>query len=176
MFGQESLGSTEQTLTADGSDRLFRNPREPVLDALRRLDAGVSRIDLARSVSAQIGDAARASVDGRIEVRLSPEELGRVSLSMKQTELGLTVSIVAERAETIDLIRRNSDLFAQNLRNLGHQNIAFSFDQGTGRQSFDDKSNDADHNAEKLATDPGSTQKDERAFRVAENGRLDIRL
>src|SRR5690606_15291901 len=42
---------------------------------------------------------------------------------------GLTLSIVAERAETLDLIRRNADQLTRDLRDLGYQQIAFAFGQ-----------------------------------------------
>ena len=174
--GKEGLDSIEQALAANGADPSSRETHASVVDVLRRLDAGMGRMELARSIATQIGDAARASVDGTIEVRLSPMELGRVRLSMRQSELGLTVTVVAERAETMDLIRRNTDLFAQDLRNLGHQNIAFSFDQDAERQPADGPSGGADVTAEGSAADPDSMKQDARASRVAENGRLDIRL
>ena len=55
------------------------------------------------------------------------QELGRVKLSMKQAENGLGVFIAAERAETIDLLRRHIDQLAQQLRDLGYRDVQFSF-------------------------------------------------
>ena len=54
-----------------------------------------------------------------VEVKLSPEELGRVRLSMTTAETGMTVLVTAERPETLDLIRRNIDLFAADLERTG---------------------------------------------------------
>ncbi len=173
---QETGDVIEQALTASGSDGLLREERAPALDNARRSISGASRVELARSVAAQIGDAARGSTEGTIEVRLSPEELGRVRLSMIQTEFGLTVTIVAERAETLELIRRNTELFAQDLRNLGHQNIAFSFDQGAERQPFDDKTDSPDITTEESETDADSSRQHLSTSRVGADGRLDIRL
>jgi len=65
-----------------------------------------------------------------VEVRLSPEELGRVKLSMTSGEAGMTVQIIAERAETLDLIRRNIDLLAADLHKQGFSNLSFSFGGG----------------------------------------------
>jgi hypothetical protein len=88
------------------------------------------RSDVVRNVSHQIAEMVRATADGTVEVRLSPEELGRVRLSMTPGEGGLHVAIHAERPETLDLMRRNVDLLAKDLRQQGHEAISFSFGQG----------------------------------------------
>ncbi len=93
------------------------------------------RIDLARSVAQQMTAAVGQSADGTIDVRLSPEDLGRVRLALTPSDLGMTVSITTERPETLDLVRRHIDLFAQDLRQSGFQNLAFTFGQGDQRNA-----------------------------------------
>ncbi|MEK6217497.1 MAG: flagellar hook-length control protein FliK, partial [Boseongicola sp.] len=173
---QEAGNFFDQALTASGPDGLLRDERAPALDNARRSIPGASRVELARSVAAQIGDAARTLTEGTIEVRLSPEELGRVRMSMIQSEFGLTVTIVAERAETLELIRRNTELFAQDLRNLGHQNISFSFGQGSERQPFDDKTDSPDITTEESETGAEKSRQQLRTSHFGADGRLDIRL
>ncbi len=73
----------------------------------------------------------RAPGDGVIEIRLQPEELGRVRLSMTPTELGVTVQITAERYETLDLLRRNIDLLEADLLEQGFANLTFDFGSET---------------------------------------------
>lgn len=81
----------------------------------------------------QLADLARRLPDGPIEVSLSPEELGRVRLSLQAAEGGMIVQIAAERSETLDLIRRNIDLLAQDLRDQGYAELRFAFgDAQTG--------------------------------------------
>jgi flagellar hook-length control protein FliK len=78
-------------------------------------------------VSHQILQAVRAQPDGPVEIRLSPEELGSVRLTLQPTDGGLTVQITAERPETLDLMRRHLPDLARELRDMGHTSLAFSF-------------------------------------------------
>jgi len=98
----------------------------------------VHRHDTApQPVLAQVAEAARRLPDGTVEVRLSPEELGRVRLSLAPGDSGLVVHLVAERPETLDLMRRHVDLLAGDLRQQGFAGLSFSFgrDNGTGGQT-----------------------------------------
>lgn len=83
---------------------------------------------VARSVVIQIvHSATRSASEGVIEVRLQPEELGRVRLAMVSGEAGFTVQVTAERPDTLDLIRRNIDLLENDLRDRGFADMSFSF-------------------------------------------------
>ena len=85
-----------------------------------------------RHAALQIAEIVRASGERMVELRLQPEELGRVHLTMSQDATGtLTVALNVERAETLDLLRRNIDLLGAQLRGLGYENVDFSF-QGDG--------------------------------------------
>ncbi len=174
--GQNALDPIEQFLTLNSSDGPTSTDRTPSLGIPGRSDGGSARAELARSVAAQIGDAARATTDGKIEVRLAPEELGRVRLSMSQSEHGFIVTITAERPETLDLIRRNTDFFAQDLRHLGHQNIGFSFEQDADHQPFDDDASDPENTPENPNAPPAPGSQRTRASGLADDGHLDIRL
>jgi|GEM_PF-7108091 len=92
--------------------------------------------DTPRLVALQIAEVVRASGERAVELRLQPEELGRVQVTMSQDATGtLTVSLNVERAETLDLLRRNIDLLGADLRELGYESIDFSFQgDGTGAQ------------------------------------------
>jgi len=89
-----------------------------------------------RSVALQIAEVIRASGERAVELRLQPEELGRVQMTLSQDATGtLTVALAVERAETLDLLRRNIDLLGADLRELGYENVDFSFQgdfQGNG--------------------------------------------
>lgn len=85
---------------------------------------------LPRATAAQIADVARRLADGPVEVSLSPEELGRVRLSLHGSESQMTVQIMAERPETLDLLRRHIDLLAAELRQQGFADLTFSFSGG----------------------------------------------
>ena len=49
----------------------------------------------------------------------------------------ITVSILTERPETLDLMRRHIDQLGQSFRSMGYDQVSFSFGQGahTGDQS-----------------------------------------
>lgn len=73
--------------------------------------------------------------DRPVEVTLSPDELGRVRLSLTTHDGTLTMSVQADRPETLDLLRRNIDQLAQDFRDLGFRDLSFSFGDRPARQS-----------------------------------------
>ncbi len=144
-------------------------------DTRRTAEISSPRVETsARPVITQLVQAAKSAIDGMIEVKLSPEELGRVRMAMSSGEAGMTVTITAERAETLDLIRRNIDLLAADLTEQGFGDLNFSFGQEGKTEQQDDF---ADHSAEdgpsivqNLRAEGGVIAAD------APDGRLDIRL
>jgi flagellar hook-length control protein FliK len=108
-------------------------------DTLRTARAPVTSLDTSifaqpetgRHVSAQIADIIRAGSDDALEVSLRPAELGRLTLGFSPDAGGLTVTLAAERPETLDLIRRNIGLLETDLRNLGYSHLNFSFGGGS---------------------------------------------
>lgn len=83
----------------------------------------------------QIATAMRASGDRTTELHLSPAELGRVRISLSSGEANMVVSVTAERAETLDLMRRNIDQLAQEFRSFGYDASDFVFAQDHPGQS-----------------------------------------
>lgn len=72
---------------------------------------------------------------GRIELTLSPETLGRVHFDMRPDATGLSITLSAERPETLDLIRRHLPELLAELRQAGVQAGTLSFGTfGEGRQ------------------------------------------
>ncbi|MFD0980050.1 flagellar hook-length control protein FliK [Tropicimonas aquimaris] len=72
-----------------------------------------------QSTAVQIAEASRGTSDGTLDIQLAPEELGRVKISFNSHETGLSVSIQAERPETVDLIRRHLNDLIRELRAQG---------------------------------------------------------
>ena len=68
--------------------------------------------------------------DRQIELRLDPVELGAVSILLQGSEDALVVRITAERPDTLDLMRRNSDQLLAELRAAGIGDAQMSFDMG----------------------------------------------
>lgn len=90
-----------------------------------------TRADLPANVARQIVEVVNRSADRSIELRLSPAELGHVRMKMSPADTGLVVSIVAERPETLDLMRRNIEQLERALEGIGYDDVSFSFETGT---------------------------------------------
>lgn len=97
-----------------------------------------SRVELPAHLAAQIADAARQLPDGPIEISLSPEELGKVKLTFQVSENGaMNVVVAAERAETLELMRRNVDSLLAEFSDLGYEGSSFQFQQDDQNASGD---------------------------------------
>ena len=56
-------------------------------------------------------------------------------MKMTPADMGMIVSIFAERPETLELMRRNIDSLEQAIANLGYEDVAFTFDSSSDGQS-----------------------------------------
>ncbi len=123
--GDAGSGLTGPASLADGTQRGEAGRSAAVTTAAQTDGASATR---------QIADAVRL-VPGRgtVDVALHPEELGRVRVSFTPAEAGLTVTIQAERPETLEILRRHIDLLGSDLRDQGFGEIAFEFRGGEGR-------------------------------------------
>jgi len=95
--------------------------------ALNRGEPSLPRPELTRHVLAQLTGAARMTADRPVELALSPEELGKVKLTMNTDGNAVSVAIMVERPETLDLLRRNIEILAREMRGVGFQDVSFSF-------------------------------------------------
>ena len=137
-----------QTLTAPNS--AISEPAEPLSGGLgitpeRMEKLWVSQptqpatpernVALARHVTAQIVEAIGSAQTRSIDIRLDPEELGRVHLNLRHADGQMSVAITAERPETLELLRRHIDQLAQDVRALGYGTLRFDFHHGHQRQN-----------------------------------------
>lgn len=102
------------------------------LETLSQIDplSPTSRVELPARLAAQIADVARQLPDGPIEISLSPEELGKVKLTFQVSENGaMNVVVAAERAETLEFMRRNVDSLLAEFSELGYEGSSFQFQQ-----------------------------------------------
>lgn len=88
-----------------------------------------------RPVPQQLAAAVTGAADGRVEIRLDPEELGRVVLQMQSDGDRISLTITTERAETSDLLRRHLQELAQEFRALGYRSIDLGFGGGDGARN-----------------------------------------
>ncbi|MBE1285492.1 MAG: hypothetical protein GJ676_19420 [Rhodobacteraceae bacterium] len=100
------------------------------------------RPETIRSIAIQLGEQLARNQNGPIEVALSPEELGRVRMVLSVSEAGVSVSIVAERQETLELMRRNVDQLSADLKDLGYSTLGFDFSNGEGARSDGERTDD----------------------------------
>ena len=89
---------------------------------------GATATDIGRQAAQSVAHAIRQMEGGSVEIALSPEELGHIRLLLRDhTTATPTVTLHADRAETLDLMRRHIDILAQDLRDMGYRDVSFSF-------------------------------------------------
>lgn len=143
--GQERPGAPSQgefrsetpQFSAPGGDSLRGAPSAPSAGAAGpgAATAGggsnaapVSLTEAAERLAASI----RERPDGVTELRLDPPELGRVRLTLGPGDQALAATVIVERADALDLMRRNADLLQQSLADAGHAQARLSFAQEHG--------------------------------------------
>ncbi|MEP2029490.1 MAG: flagellar hook-length control protein FliK [Paracoccaceae bacterium] len=85
--------------------------------------------ELPRSIARQLAEVSQRMPDRPVEVALNPEELGRVRMSISAHDSGITMALLAERTETLELMRRHIDQLALEFHALGFGDVRFSFSQ-----------------------------------------------
>lgn len=127
----------------------------------------------ARNIAAQISEAMAKAAERSIDVILNPAELGRVRITLSHSDAGMMVNVAAERAETLDMMRRHSDILRQEFTDLGYGGTDFTF----AREDGASKGNRAQTSGE-AALDAGPTIESGTTIvlRAASADRLDIRL
>lgn len=97
------------------------------------------RAEMPQHVAHAIAQALHSSPEKNVEIALNPVELGRVRIVMSPSDAGMTVNILADRPETLELMRRNIDDLGRSMSELGYEDINFSFGQdGTSDEASDD--------------------------------------
>lgn len=127
--GDIALPETGTTAAFSTHANLSLQAQQPVTESPQSAPA------IAQSVSGQIAFTVAQNPDGQTEITLSPEELGRVRLSMHSADGSISVTIHAERPETLDLMRRNIELLQRDFRALGYEQMSFNFSQQGSGQS-----------------------------------------
>lgn len=136
----------------------------------------LNRADTPAMISRQMAEAMQRLPDKPVEISLNPQELGRVRMSISAAEAGITVSVIAERPETLDLMRRNIDQLMRDFQSIGYENINFSFSEGQTKQNFGDDGEETSggrHSSLELA--PDDNIETPRGTPIASSG-VDIRI
>ncbi|AMY68060.1 flagellar hook-length control protein FliK [Frigidibacter mobilis] len=127
------------------------------------------------ALGAQLAAAAARFPDRPVELTLSPEELGRVRLTLATSEVGLVLAVTAERPETLDLMRRNIDQLARDFREIGFSDLSFSFTQQDRRPQGSPQADAPPEPAPPAAAAPSGGRIPGPA-RPAPTGGLDLRI
>ncbi|WP_170293888.1 flagellar hook-length control protein FliK [Paracoccus limosus] len=123
---------TSQLLSAEVTVHQAREARpEPAMPHVVAPRHGTAE---AREISRQIARQMHANQD-RIEITLTPEELGRVRLVMTPGEAP-SVMVYADNQQTLDLLRRNADMLMRELSDTGFGGASLSFGEGGERGGF----------------------------------------
>ena len=131
----ESTDLGQQATDMAGADNQFQLADTPRADRLANpVQSSSAMSNHTPRVLETIVAAARALGERPVELTLNPEELGRVRMTLHATDSGMAVQLIVERPETLDLLRRNIDLLAGDLRQMGYERLSFAFsnDQGQG--------------------------------------------
>ena len=141
----------------------------------------MNRADMPRAIAMQIADAVRAMPDRPVDVSLNPEELGRVRLSVSATEAGVMLSVLAERPETLELMKRHAEQLARDLADMGFDSVELSFGKGqdgTAEEQGEKGASGSTTRALELDdVDPAQLEPQALTPNVLDTGhRLDIRL
>lgn len=79
-----------------------------------------------RHVAAQIASL-NLQPGAPMEIALDPPELGKVRLTLLNGENGMTIQISAERADTIDLLRRHAGILMDEFQRQGQRDPSLDF-------------------------------------------------
>jgi hypothetical protein len=116
-----------------------RMVRSPITD--HSVPASVPAVTL-RDLPQMVAVTLRETPDRQVELRLDPPELGAVRFGIDSQATGLVVTIIAERPDTADLMRRHAEQFLADLRHAGFQGASLQFGssgnpngQGTDRST-----------------------------------------
>lgn len=121
---------------------------------------------------------ARAAIDAgglKTELVLDPKELGKVRLQMVSDDRAITLHLMAERPETLDLLRRNIETLEQEFRDLGFDDVTFTFGEQATSDGRGETSTDAAPPSNEVSGAPDA-EVPQSAPRIVTNGQLDIRL
>ncbi len=110
-----------------------------------------------------------------VEISLNPEELGKLRLSLTSVEGALTLSISADRSETLDLLRRHASDLGQQFSDLGYDSIEFQFHAGREDAQTTQKDPLTDEEPGAVATTEQVPEETARVLTVTQTG-LDLRL
>ena len=132
-------------------------------------------------LATQINGMLARQGDGTTEFTLSPEELGRVRITLQPESVTgdrVIVMLSFDRPETLDLFRRHADLLSEALQAAGYSGSSIGFSQsGAGNDGGNDDGRGGNPGGSALES-PADDAPRSAPFplRAAFHGALDLRL
>ncbi len=129
---------------------------------------------LAASNSATLSDAiiTLREAGGQIDVSLTPDDLGRLTIKLEHTANGALVTLAAERPETQEMMRRQMEHLQNQFKGMGFDNLSFSFEQNQTESHTDERAGERENLSGTIPTDQNMATI---ALTVSAGG-LDIRI
>lgn len=133
---------------------------------------------VARNISSQIVAQLTPIEPGVTEITLSPEELGKLQLSISTRDGVVAIVMMAERPETNDLLRRHLDAIAQDFRAAGIDQLDLSMGDPSRDRSAQAQQDEAVQIAVDAPSDTATAGTHATATRAHTllNDRLDLRM
>lgn len=120
---------TEVTFVAGGAEAVSVPARESVVLPARPLNATMP-------VPRQLVELVVQQPDRPLDITLNPEDLGRLRLQLTASENGATLLVSADRAETLEMIRRHAQDLVDEFRRQGFGAVSLEFgDKSQGSPS-----------------------------------------
>jgi len=133
----------ETSLSELTPDLIALESRAADSTTMARHDTITHRPEVGRHIAQQLAEVARQMPDRPVELTLNPDELGRVRLTFTMSDSGIHVAVIAERGETMDLMRRHIETLAQEFRDMGYKDVNFDFSRnGQGNSDNTDPNPD----------------------------------
>lgn len=106
-------------------------------------------------LSSQLIQHLPAARSEAVEVLLNPAELGKVRFEIQHSHDTIRIVLTAERAETMEMLRRHSDQLLQEFRQSGFTGTSLSFGQW-GHQQKQDRTTQSYASFESGSVDPSA--------------------
>ena len=130
----EPNSTTDATLDQPEIGALLVTPKHMIHSAFAPSPAP-SMPNLSGAIASHIVSMSKTQDNGPVELSLSPNELGKLTISIKQEGNFVHVTLTADRPETLDLMRRNASDLVADLRQTGFSGASLSFGQGQKDQN-----------------------------------------
>ena len=141
------------------------------IEHIQSIRAPAAPAPVANQITTQLPQLLTKAEKQTVELRLDPPELGRVTIHLTTHDQQVTAQVVAERVQTVDLMRQHADLLTATLARAGFSEANLSFQQGQGEgqkpEQFQSFAGTSESDASTIPAAPTL---------IGQDGRLDIRL